>query len=210
MSKPGKICGVILAGGLARRMGGGDKPLAALGNGTLIDHVIDRLSPQVDTFVINANGDPTRFGAFGVPVLKDPVEGFAGPLAGVLAGMDWARLAGFDSIVTVAGDTPYFPRDLVACLWHEFARKNLDVVLAASCDGGCEIRRQPTFGLWRVGLREDLRAALANDVRKVVAFTDSTRSGQVVFDERPTVSFFNVNTPQDLRHAAAMEKAAQT
>ena len=209
MTQSDSILGVILAGGLARRMGGGDKPLASLGRGTLIGHVIDRLSPQVGQYAINANGDPARYGHFGVPVLKDPVAGFVGPLAGVLAGMDWAAENCGTFIVTVAADTPYFPYDLVQRLWREAESKTLDTVLAASRGGDREIWRQPTFALWRVSLRDDLRAALAQNIRKIVAFTDTTRSGQVVFEDGPEGSFFNVNTPEDLQQAAAMAQAAR-
>ncbi|WP_169306072.1 molybdenum cofactor guanylyltransferase [Sulfitobacter sp. 15WGC] len=105
--------GVILAGGQATRMGGGDKGLLPLGQGTLLSSVIDRLEPQVAGLALNANGDAARFADLGLPVLADSIEGFAGPLAGVLAGLDWAAEQGAESIVTAAADTPFFPCDLV-------------------------------------------------------------------------------------------------
>jgi molybdopterin-guanine dinucleotide biosynthesis protein A len=113
-----KIAGVILAGGLARRMGGGDKALLELAGETLLARVIARLKPQVGEMVLNANGDPARFAEFGLPVVADTVEGFAGPLAGILAGMRWAAAKGYSHVASAAGDTPFFPADLVARGWR--------------------------------------------------------------------------------------------
>ena len=188
--------GVILAGGLATRMGGGDKALLELGRGTLLDQVIARLDAQVDGLAINANGDPARFERFGLPVLADSIDGFLGPLAGVLAGLDWAADQGADTIVTVAGDTPFFPENLVEKLLREAHGQSVPLVLAATEDG-----RHPTFGLWPVSLRDDLRTALLGGLRKVVQWTDRHGGREALFRRGPVDPFFNVNTPQDLIQA---------
>ena len=193
--------GVILAGGLATRMGGGDKALLDLGGSTLLDQVIDRLNPQVGGLALNANGDPARFARFQLPVLADSIDGFAGPLAGVLAGLDWAASEGADTIVTVAGDTPFFPCDLVPQLMLASEGQDTPLVLAATPDG-----RHPTFGLWPVALRDDLRAALQDGLRKVVAWTDKHGGREAMFDDAGD-PFFNVNTPEELEAARDIYKA---
>ncbi|MEQ8294482.1 MAG: molybdenum cofactor guanylyltransferase MobA [Roseovarius sp.] len=190
--------GVILAGGKATRMGGGDKGLLPLGEGTILDHVMARLSPQVAGMALNANGDASRFAALGVPVLTDSIEGHPGPLAGVLAGLDWAAGEGAETIVTVAADTPFFPCDLVPRLQLAAEGMAQPLALAATPDG-----RQPTFGLWPVALRDDLRAALQEGLRKVVMWTDRHGGREALFDEAGE-PFFNVNTPGDLEKAQAM------
>lgn len=190
--------GVILAGGLATRMGGGDKGLLTLGDAPILAHVMDRLEPQVAGVALNANGDSARFEAFGLPVLSDSIEGFVGPLAGVLAGLDWAADQGADTVVTVAADTPFFPCDLVPRL--QLAAEGMDnpLALARTPDG-----RQPTFGLWPVALRDDLRGALNDGIRKVVMWTDRHEGRTAMFDD-PGEPFFNVNTPEDLTRAVEM------
>ncbi|WP_104019488.1 molybdenum cofactor guanylyltransferase MobA [Roseovarius nitratireducens] len=196
--------GVILAGGQATRMGGGDKGLLPLGEATILDHVLDRLAPQAGALALNANGDATRFARFGLPVLPDPVEGFPGPLAGVLAGLDWAAGNGAEAIVTVAADTPFFPRDLVARFQSAAEGMNHPLVLAATPRGAEETKsmsrggqvRHPTFGLWPVALRDDLRAALEGGLRKVVLWTDKHGGREALFEDPD--AFFNVNTPGDL------------
>ena len=197
--------GVILAGGLARRMGGGDKSLLSLGASCrVLDHVIARLGTQVDRMVLNANGDPARFDEFGLPVVSDSLDGFLGPLAGVLAGLDYAAEHGFDHIVSVAADTPFFPTDLVLSL--ETASKHVDVpiALAATKIEGGKTVRHPTFGLWPVALREDLRSALQDGLRKVVLWTDQHGAETHVFDSGEIDPFFNINTPEDLELANKM------
>jgi molybdopterin-guanine dinucleotide biosynthesis protein A len=195
--------GVILAGGLARRMGGADKGLLQLGGQPILRRVIDRLVPQVDMVALNANGDPARFDAFDLPVLPDSIDGYAGPLAGVLAGLDWASKMGADSIVTAAADTPFFPCDLVPRLLIESEGMANPLVLAATPDPMRGQVRHPTFGLWPVSLRDDLRAALNNGLRKVVLWTDQHNGRQAVFDSNGIDPFFNVNTPEDLAVAQA-------
>ncbi len=199
--------GVILAGGLARRMGGGDKGLLQLGGQPILRRVIDRLVPQVDMVALNANGDPARFDAFDLPVLPDSIDGYAGPLAGVLAGLDWAAKMGADSIVTVAADTPFFPCDLVPRLLIESEGMANPLVLAATPDPKRGQVRHPTFGLWPVSLRDDMRAALNNGLRKVVLWTDQHNGRQAVFDSNGIDPFFNVNTPEDL---AVAQVASET
>jgi molybdopterin-guanine dinucleotide biosynthesis protein A len=200
--------GVILAGGLARRMGGGDKGLLHLGGQPILNHVIDRLAPQVGALALNANGDPERFAAFGLPVLADSIDGFVGPLAGVLAGLDWAAEQGADTIVTAAADTPFFPCDLVPRLLLASEGMSAPLVLAATSDPERGRVRHPTFGLWPVALRDDLRAALMRGLRKVVLWTDQHAGKEALFETTGIDPFFNVNTPEDLASAqSAMESA---
>ncbi len=187
-------CAVILAGGQANRMGGGDKGRLMLGDQSLIQRVIERITPQVDAVVLNANGDLGRFEDLGLPVVADSIEGFPGPLAGVLAGMDWAAEQGHEWLISVAADTPSFPRDLAARL----AEHDTPVVLAATPDPERGRLPQPTFGRWRVALRDDLRAALNEGVRKIRQWTQAQGETLVVFDEG---DFFNINTPDDLAWA---------
>ncbi|WP_068114559.1 molybdenum cofactor guanylyltransferase MobA [Tropicimonas marinistellae] len=194
-----EIAGVILAGGRATRMGGGDKGLRRIGDRRLLDHVIDRLAPQVGPLALNANGDPSRFDAFGLPVLPDPLPDFPGPLAGVLAGLDWAAGAGLPAIVTAAADTPFFPEDLVDRLRAAAGPQGL--ALAGSRDDSGKLWRHPTFGLWPVALRDDLRDALQQGLRKIVIWTDRHDAGLAEFETAPHDPFFNVNTPQDILEA---------
>ncbi len=207
--------GVILAGGLATRMGGRDKGLLEIGGEPLLQRIIDRIEPQVAGVALSANGDAARFASYGLPVLPDTIPGFPGPLAGVLAGLDWAAERGADSIVTVAADTPFFPCDLVPRLL--LAAEGQPHLLALACTprdgeealksgGGRKINRHPTFGLWPVALRDDLRAALTDGLRKVVLWTDRHGAGEALFPADPFDPFFNVNTPEDL--ARARELAA--
>jgi molybdopterin-guanine dinucleotide biosynthesis protein A len=189
-------------------MGGGDKGLLPLGSSTILGHAIARFEPQVAGLALNANGDPGRFAAFGLPVLNDSIDGFAGPLVGVLAGLDWAAEQGAEAIVTVAADTPFFPCDLVARLTLAGEGMTHPLVLAATPRGAQETKsmsgsgliRHPTFGLWPVALRDDLRAALTDGLRKVVIWTDKHGGREALFDEAGD-PFFNVNTPEDLEQA---------
>ncbi len=189
--------GVILAGGQATRMGGGDKGLLPLGAGTILSHVIDRLEPQVAALALNANGDPARFNHLHLPVIADSIEGFAGPLSGVLAGLDWAATKGASHIVTAAADTPFFPCDLVPQLLQAAEEAGTQIALSRTPDG-----RHPTFGLWPTALRDDLRHALNDGLRKVVLWTDRHGCATAYFPD--DAAFFNVNTPEDLRHAETM------
>lgn len=198
-----RIIGIVLAGGQSRRMGGGDKCLLRLGGKPLLGHVVDRLAPQADWLLLNANGDPARFDAFGLRVIPDSVEGFAGPLAGVLAGLEAAAEAGAEAIVTAAADTPFFPRDLTDRLVEAAGEPGL--ALAASRDVDGEIRDHPTFGLWPTRLAADLRRALVDEeIRKVVVWTRRHGAGQAVFEaEDGDDPFFNLNRPEDIVEAQA-------
>lgn len=185
--------GVILAGGQSRRMGGGDKALFPLGAGTLLDAVIARFHPQVAALALNANGDPARFLRFGLRVLADPLPGFPGPLAGVLAAIDWAAAEGADAVVTVPADTPFVPCDLVPRL------------LLAAEDGGMAIaasaKDHPLCALWPVSLRGALAASLARDARRVMDFALAQSASVARFSAGPPDPFLNVNTPEDLAAA---------
>lgn len=195
---PHQPAGIVLAGGQSRRMGGGDKGLLDLGGRPVIAHVIDRLGCAR---AISANGDPARFAGLGLPVLPDALPDFPGPLAGVLAGMDWAAAQGFGAIVTAAADTPFFPPDLATRLAAEAARTGAAIVLAAGMtpDG---MRRHPVFGWWSTALRDDLRAALSGGLHKIVLWTDAHGAATVEFPGADP--FFNINTPEDLASARAM------
>ncbi|MGI9393157.1 MAG: molybdenum cofactor guanylyltransferase MobA [Boseongicola sp.] len=196
--------GVILAGGQASRMGGGDKGLLPLGGTPLLTYVIERLKPQVADLALNANGDPARLKNFNLPVVPDSVGGFAGPLAGILAGLDWAEGKGGKLLVTVAADTPFFPADLVPRLMLAAEEGDKPIVLARTTGG-----RHPTFGLWPVHLREDLRTALNDGMRRVVAWTETHGTGYADFPTAGFDPFFNVNTPEDLAEAEALLESAQ-
>ena len=193
------VLGVILAGGLASRMGGGDKSLKSLGEKTILETVMDRLSPQVKTIVLNANGDPMRFSKFEIPVIQDQTNEFLGPLAGILSGLDWASENGFSQIVTVAADTPFFPMTLVKTLNKALLNSVSQIALAATSKKDSKrIIRHPTFGLWPVSLRNDLRNALDLGVRKVVQWTETHEHVDVIFKIEGSDPFFNVNTYEDL------------
>ena len=223
------VAGVVLAGGLSRRMGGGDKALLDVAGQPMLERVIDRLRPQVSSLVLNANGDAARFSQFGLPVVADPVEGFAGPLAGVLAGLRWASsfaraqdpgakpVSTFAEpapdatipqyVVSVAGDTPFFPRDLVARLLD--VADGRDRIVLAESDG----RVHPVFGLWPVAFAGDLDAFLtAGETRKVLAFVDRHDNARVEFPLTEGAGgavdpFFNVNTPEEMAIAEALAHA---
>jgi molybdopterin-guanine dinucleotide biosynthesis protein A len=197
MTEP--VLGVVLAGGLGRRMGGGAKSLRVLAGRTILDRVLGRLAPQCAALILSANGDPSRFAAAGVPVVPDGVPGLAGPLAGILAGLDWAAAHRPDllSVVSAPGDAPFLPHDLVSRL--QAARDAGAAVLACAESGA---RRHPVAGLWPVALRHDLRYALVEEgMRRVGSWTARHR---VAFADWPVVPldpFHNVNTPADLEEA---------
>jgi molybdenum cofactor guanylyltransferase len=190
--------GVILAGGLAKRIGGGDKPMRAINGRTLLDCVISRLRPQCADLLLNANGDPGRFAAFGLPVVADSFSDYPGPLAGVLAALDWAASQRPSArwVASVPGDCPFLPLDLAARL-HS-AREDAQGDLAAAESGG---RRHPVIGLWRVDLRHDLRNALLSGIRKIGAWTERYSVALASWPVEPVDPFFNVNTVDDLAEA---------
>jgi molybdopterin-guanine dinucleotide biosynthesis protein A len=193
------IPGVLLAGGLARRMGGGDKPMRTIGGRTILERVIARLSPQCDGLILNANGDPARFSAFGLPVISDDVADFPGPLAGILAALDWmaANRPNVEWIVSAAADCPFLPRDLVARLYQALQEQNAQLAVAAS--GG---QSHPVIGLWSVNLREELRHALVvEDIRKIDRWTARYKLATVNWPTTPLDPFFNANTVEDIAEA---------
>ena len=200
-----KIAGVLLAGGRSQRMGGGDKNLRMLAGKPILAHVIERAKPQVDALVLNANGDSQRFAAFGLPVVADSVTGFAGPLAGVLAGFDWAatHLPEAELVASFATDAPFFPRDLVRRLAVALEEGGFDLACAQS-NG----QAHPVFGLWPVSLREALREALAGGLRKVDRWTARYKLVEVEFPAEPVDPFFNTNHPEDLAEAEQLAALA--
>jgi molybdopterin-guanine dinucleotide biosynthesis protein A len=192
---------VVLAGGLARRMGGGDKPLRLLEGRPMLDHVLARLAPQAAAVVLNANGDPARFAAWGLPVLADGVPDYAGPLAGVLAALDWAAALRPDLpwVVSAPGDSPFLPGDLVARL-HQ-ARDAAGTAMACARSGGWT---HPPVGLWPVALRGELRAALEAGERKIDRWTARFGCAEAAWPADPVDPFFNANTPEELAEAARL------
>ena len=198
--------GVILAGGLARRMGGGDKTMRAIAGRPILDHVIERLAPQCASLILNANGDPARFDAWGLPVVPDDVPDFAGPLAGVLAALDWTALhhPAIEWVVSVAGDCPFLPRDLVARMQTERTAMQAELAVAASGD-----QSHPVVGLWKVSLREALRHALVvEECRKIDRWTARYSLVTTRWPVTPVDPFFNANTPDDVAEAEALARLA--
>lgn len=194
-----RVAGVLLAGGLSRRMGGGDKGLLELGGETLLSRVIARVRPQVGPLILNANGDPGRFSEYGLPVVADCIPGFAGPLAGVLTGLEWARAfaPGTEWVASFPADAPFLPRDLVARLLEAVESAQADLACAAS--GG---RRHPVAGLWPVARAPELRRAVAEEgIRKVEDWTGRYRVAVADYPLQPFDPFFNANRPEDLAEA---------
>ena len=191
--------GVLLAGGLARRMGGGDKCRQILNGQSLLEHSIARAAPQVDTLILNANGDPERFQDINLPIVPDSLDGFLGPLAGVLSGMEWAQKNRADSqwVMSFATDTPFFPKDLVDKL-QAAAQKENALIAVAESDG----RLQPVFALWHVSLADQLRHALAEEgVRKIDRWMEKHPMTSVDFSRENEDPFFNINRVEDIEAA---------
>lgn len=194
--------GVILAGGLSRRMGGGDKGLRILGGKSLIEHVIERIRPQVSMLVLNANGDPERFAAFNLPVIADSLAEYPGPLAGILAALDYTAetYPGVDWVISVTADGPFLPSNLAARL--HAAREAAQTPLACAASGGFT---HPTIALWLVALRHDLRKAMSEEgLRKIDRWTARHGCADAEWPSEPLDPFFNANTPEELAEAEAM------
>lgn len=187
------IVGVILAGGRASRMGGTDKGLLPLGGRPMLEQIVERLRPQVAALLLNANGDPGRFGFLGLEVVPDDLPDLPGPLAGVLTGLERAAVLGAEAVVTVPCDAPFLPTDLV-----ERLAAAGPFALAVTGDG----RMHPTVGLWPVALRRRLREAVAAGARRVGGWMADNGARPVVFPERE--AFLNVNTPEELAGAEAV------
>lgn len=192
------VVGLILAGGLARRMGGGDKAMLRVGGRPILARVVAGLRPQCTSIVLNANGDPARFAEFGLPVIADTVEGFVGPLAGILAGLEWMAVHRPDAktLLSVPADCPFLPSDLLTRL--DTARCKEGVPLACAGSGGW---RHPVVALWPVALRDDLREALKNGQRKIETWMARHGAAVATWPDRPFDPFFNVNTPEDVVEA---------
>jgi molybdopterin-guanine dinucleotide biosynthesis protein A len=203
------VPGVVLAGGLGRRIGGGDKPLREIGSQTILARVLARLEPQCECLLLSANGDPLRFASFGLPVIADGVMQHPGPLAGILAGLDWAAAHRPDAqwILSAPGDCPFLPRDLVVRLRQAVSAQGAELAVAAS-----QGRSHPVIGLWKIALRDALREALLVErLRKVQGWTARYRVATVAWPAEPVDPFFNVNTVEDLAEAerlAALEGLA--
>jgi molybdopterin-guanine dinucleotide biosynthesis protein A len=198
------VIGLLLAGGQSRRMGGGDKCLRLLGGETILARIVARIRPQTRQLVLNANGDPARFAPYGLPVVADSVEGFAGPLAGVLAGLDWAVANAPDCpwVASVPTDAPFLPADLVSRL---LAAAKGDADMACAASGG---QSHPVVGLWPVRLRDDLRHTLTvEQVHKVDIWTGRYRLATVDFPIAGIDPFFNTNRPEDLAEAERLLSA---
>lgn len=191
--------GLLLAGGLAQRMGGGDKPMRSVGGRPILERVIERLAPQCDGLILNANGDPARFAAFGLPVVADTIADFAGPLAGILSGLEWiaAHRPDIEWMLSAAADTPFLPRDLVARLHHARIETSADFAVAAS-DG----QTHHVIALWRVDLRGAMRHALVTEnQRSVGRWAANYKIATVEWPTSPIDPFFNANTLDDLAEA---------
>jgi molybdopterin-guanine dinucleotide biosynthesis protein A len=189
-------------------MGGGDKPMRQIGGRTILERVITRLKPQCGELVLNANGDPARFANFGLPVIPDTVEDFPGPLAGILAALDWtaANRPGIRHVLSVAADCPFLPRDLVVRLNEALVNEQAQLAVAAS-DG----QSHPVIGLWEVALRDELRHALVQEgIRKIDRWTARYKLATVTWPVTPLDPFFNANTMDDIAEAdrlAALDAA---
>lgn len=194
------ILGVILAGGQARRMDGIDKCRLKIGDNTILDIVVNCLSLQLETIVLNANGDPERFSDLEIDVIPDTIQGYAGPLAGILSGMRFAEKNGFTSILTVASDTPFFPLNLLTKLLDEGSKENSLISIAATKQNN-KLIRHPTFGLWSVSLADDLEENIHAGVRKIVLWADKYSAKTILFPTSKNDPFFNINTHSDLVEA---------
>lgn len=200
------VIGILLAGGLSRRMGGGDKSLRLLAGRPVLAHVIERIRPQVCQLCLNANGDPSRFADYRLPVVPDSVEGFVGPLAGVLAGLDWAAANAPDCpwVVSAPTDSPFLPHDLVSRLLAPCEAGEAEMACAASAG-----QAHPVVGLWPVALRAELRRALVEEeIHKVDLWTARYRLARVEFSSEPVDPFFNANRPEDLAEAERLVSLA--
>ncbi len=199
MSSAVPVAGVLLAGGLSRRMGGGDKNLLALAGRSILSHTIERVQPQVDTLVLNANGPADRFSDFELEVIPDVIEGYAGPLAGILTGMEWVCENKPDCkwLATFPTDAPFLPRDLVARLLSAIDDEQADLACATS-----KGRTHPPIAIWPVHLKNELRSAMIDEeMRKIDLWTSRYKISHVAFEDTGIDPFFNINQPENLAEA---------
>ncbi len=199
IDKHGKICGVILSGGKSRRMAGKDKAFLRVGDKALLERVIEKLDKQVDILAINTNAIDQSYQKYGVPVLKDVVSGYLGPLAGLLTSMSWAEEKGYENVVTVAVDTPFFPAKFVNRMKKEMIKSQAKIVLARSFS--IESKKSiihPIFGLWSASLNKDLSECLEEGTRKVLDWVFRHPVGYVTFKYEGIDPFFNINQNEDL------------
>ncbi len=199
MSLPPPTLGVILAGGLSRRMGGNDKALVPLAGRTLLEHAIERIAPQCESVILNANGDPSRFGRMPIPVVPDSLPDHPGPLGGVLAALEWSAIhrPNIAWIVSAPADTPFIPRDLVLKL-HEAQQESLKPIACAASGSQTHF----AVGLWPISLRHDLRYSLVEKgMRSIRDWLNLHEHAEVSWPVAPIDPFFNINTPEDLGHA---------
>jgi molybdopterin-guanine dinucleotide biosynthesis protein A len=204
--KQKKICGLLLAGGQSRRMGGGDKCLMTLGGKTLLQRIVETAAPQVGPLMLNTNSDPALFAAHDLPVVPDVIDDFAGPLAGVLTGLEWVAVNApeYDWVASFACDAPFAPADLVARLVAAVEEDGADMACATS--GG---REHPVFALWPVRLAGELRTAVVDEgLRKVDIWTARYKLARAEFDTENGDPFFNINRPEDFDAATALMGAA--
>ena len=193
------VPGVILAGGQSRRMNRKDKAFLEIGERTLLDMIIERLGPQSYKMAINTNSYSYKYKRYGLPILHDHMEGYLGPLAGILTAMEWAKDTGYEKVITVAVDTPLFPLNLFRELDQKMEVSNSDIVFAAS--SGYQKQRKilhPVFGLWKTYLCDDLRKELERGIRKVTLWSTKHKTSSVCFDNDLVDPFFNINTPDDI------------
>ena len=196
------IVGVVLAGGQSKRMGGAHKGMLKLKTKSLSLHVLDRLSIQTEEIILNVNVQENLYKQFNLPIVRDSITDYAGPLAGVLAGMDWAYENGYNYILTVAVDTPFFPKDFLKKCKKTLMKDNCSIVLAYTTDKKKKSKNlHPTFGLWDVRLRNDLRKSLNSGIRKMLAWTDKHKVSYCKFSDSKFNPFFNINNPDDLIEA---------
>lgn len=191
---------VILAGGHSRRMGVPDKCLLKFGSESVLSRIIATLKPQVGEILINSNSDPERFKDFGLPVRADVLPGRLGPLAGVLTAMIWAEEHGHSHVVTVPGDVPFLPDDLI-CRMTAAAQFRRPVVLAS---GG---RVHPTIGLWPVGLAERLDQTINSGVSRMLTWCRLVGAVELMYPPENTDHFLNLNTPADMEYAHTRHRA---
>ena len=197
-----QIAGVVLCGGRSSRMGGGEKALLDLSGKTLAARAVERLAGQVSHVAISANDQIHAYSNICAPVLRDEIHRRAGPLAGILSALHWGASIGAADVVSVAGDTPFFPSDLVSRL--EAGRGSAKIAIARTPEENIKFARHPTFGLWAVDLADDLEAALGQGTRKILHWAEQHGFADVMFEDAPFNPFFNANTPEDMAHARAL------